>query len=97
MGSQINDTSTSAHAHDTISDPVLRRVCGEFLEMPGLRITAQEAQRLWNLDEPTCRRVLEFLVDVNFLYRPGRGTYMRLADTPNVGRRTFRNGPGAEK
>ena len=30
---------------------VVRRVRGEFLEMPGLRLTAQQARRLWRLDE----------------------------------------------
>jgi hypothetical protein len=32
-----------------ISD-ALRRVKGEYLEMPGLRLTPAQAQRLWGLD-----------------------------------------------
>ena len=31
-------------------DDVLQRIQGEFVEMPGLRLTAAQAQRLWGLD-----------------------------------------------
>ena len=30
---------------------MLRRIQGEFREMPGLRLTCRQAQRLWNLDQ----------------------------------------------
>ena len=64
-----------------ITDALIQRVCGEFLEMPGLRLTRQQARRLWGLDEPTCRQVLDFLVDARFLARPERdGAYSRLTD-----------------
>jgi hypothetical protein len=64
-----------------ITDALLQRVCGEFLEMPGLRLTSQQARRLWGLDEPTCREVLDFLVEAKFLAGPGRGSaYSRLSD-----------------
>jgi hypothetical protein len=63
-----------------VNGALLQRVYGEFLEMPGLRLTCQQAQRLWGLDERTCLEVLESLVDVKFLCRPGHGLYMRLAD-----------------
>ena len=46
---------------------LLRRIQGEFLEMPGLRLTCRQAQRLWNLDELICEAVLAALVDVHFL------------------------------
>ena len=63
-----------------VSDLVLRRVYSEFLEMPGLRLTCQQAQRLWNLDEATCLALLEFLVETKFLCRTGRGMYARLTE-----------------
>jgi hypothetical protein len=63
-----------------VDDALLQRVCGEFLEMPGLRLTSQQAQRLWGLDESACVELLEFLVDAKFLCRPGQGVYMRLTD-----------------
>ena len=48
-------------------EQMLRRVQGEFLEMPGLRLTCQQAQRLWNLDALVCESILAALVDVRFL------------------------------
>ena len=45
------------------TDDVLRRVQGEFLEMPGLRLTEPQARRLWGLDAASCGRLAR---------RPGR-------------------------
>lgn len=69
-------------AHDQVTDVVLQRVYGEFLEMPGLKLTAAQAQRLWGLDEQTCLRLLEFLVDARFLSRSTHGAYSRCTDGP---------------
>lgn len=71
----------TAQSPTRITDALLQRVYGEFLEMPGLRLTCRQAQRLLGLDEPTCREVLGFLVDAKFLARPDHdGTYSRLTD-----------------
>jgi hypothetical protein len=67
-------------AHSAVDETLLRRVYAEFLEMPGLRLTRQQAQRLWGLDESTCLQLLESLVEAKFLYRPARGIYARLTD-----------------
>ena len=48
-------------------DDVLRRIQGEFLEMPGLRLTTSQAQRLWGLDREICETVLQSLVSEKFL------------------------------
>ena len=64
----------------TLDEALLQRMYSEFLEMPGLRLTCQQAQRLWGLDERTCAELLEFLVDVKFLHQPGHGMYTRLTD-----------------
>lgn len=64
----------------TLTDEVLSRICGEYLEMPGLRLTRQQAQRLWGLDEATCVQVLEFLVEVKFLQRSEAGSYARCGE-----------------
>ena len=60
--------------------PWVQRVSAEFLEMPGLRLTCQQAQRLWGLDESVCRQLMERLVDAKFLYRTGQGMYTRLTN-----------------
>jgi hypothetical protein len=70
----------SARSHAKIDDLLLQRVYGEFLEMPGLRLTCQQAQRLWGLDEQTCRNLLDFLVEVKFLCRPDSAAYARATD-----------------
>ena len=72
--------SMTTHTRNTVNDLLLQRVYSEFLEMPGLRLTCKQAQRLWGLDEQSCMELLEFLVDAKFLCRPGHGAYSRLSD-----------------
>jgi hypothetical protein len=60
------------------TDEVLRRVQGEFLEMPGLRLTEAQARRLWGLDEVSCGALLGALVDAKFLFRTHDGAFMRI-------------------
>lgn len=67
-------------AGSAADDALLARVYAEFLEMPGLRLTCQQAQRLWGLDNATCLKLLELLVDAKFLRRLGHGMYTRLTD-----------------
>lgn len=67
-------------ARSTSSEPLLRRVRGEFLEMPGLRLTCEQAQRLWGLDHETCASLLNSLVDLKFLIRGSDGKYTRLTE-----------------
>lgn len=63
-------------------DQILERMCGEYLEMPGLRLTCRQAQRLWGLDESTCVELLQALLDVGFLRQTRDGTFARSADGP---------------
>ena len=72
----------SAHRPASVTDQMLHRARGEYLEMPGLRLTQRQAQRLWGLDEETCTGLLEFLVESKFLRRSGAGASGRLADGP---------------
>lgn len=60
------------------TDDVLRRVQGEFLEMPGLRVTEAQARRLWGLDAAACDALLGALVDANFLFKTRDGAFMRV-------------------
>jgi len=59
-------------------DEVLQRIQGEFVEMPGLRLTGAQAQRLWGLDRDVCEALLGALVDARFLKQTRDGSYMRL-------------------
>jgi hypothetical protein len=53
------------------------RVRGEFIEMPGMKLTSQQAQRLWGLERGICERVLSNLVSEGFLEITGDGGYKR--------------------
>jgi hypothetical protein len=56
---------------------VVRRIRGEFLEMPGLRLTPEQARRLWRLDERSCDAALDALVDARFLAKTRDGAFVR--------------------
>jgi hypothetical protein len=60
------------------NEEILSRVRGEFLEMPGMRLTEAQARRLWNLDPASCRALLSALVDSKFLFQTPDGAFMRL-------------------
>jgi hypothetical protein len=60
-------------------ESVVRRIRGEFREMPGLRLTPAQAMRLWGLERDTCTTVIEQLVASAFL-RWTRGGAIALAD-----------------
>jgi hypothetical protein len=64
----------------TSTDQILRRIRAEYLEMPGLRLTLAQAQRLWGLEAHTCLQLLESLTTAGFLVQKDNGTYGRLTD-----------------
>jgi len=66
----------------TVSEEIRRRICAEYIEMPGLLLTQAQAQRMWSLDAETCNQVLESLTDEKFLYRRIDGMYGRWCDAP---------------
>ena len=59
-------------------EDIVRRVRGEFLEMPGLRLTEPQARRLWALEPSLCSAVLSELVDNGFLLRTRDGAFVRV-------------------
>ena len=63
-------------------DDVLQRIQGEFVEMPGLRLTAAQAQRLWGLDRSVCEELLSALVNANFLSQTRDGSFIRTDGGP---------------
>ena len=50
---------------------------GEFLEIPGLRLTSDQIQRLWGLHRDVCAAVLEDLLHQHFLQLTADGHYVR--------------------
>jgi hypothetical protein len=59
-------------------EDVLQRIQGEFVEMPGLRLTPAQAQRLWGLDRDVCDALLGALVEARFLARTRDGAFVRV-------------------
>jgi hypothetical protein len=60
------------------TEEVLRRVQGEFLEMPGLRLTRAQARRLWGLEAAICDALLGALFDAKFLFKTRDGAFMKV-------------------
>lgn len=50
-------------------------VDAEFREMPGLRVTPAQAQRLWHLSPEECGDVLDYLTREGRLQRDRSGQY----------------------
>jgi hypothetical protein len=63
---------------------LLSRIRAEYLEMPGLRLTVPQAQRLCGGEDGSCQAVLDRLVDERFLCRRPDGSYARLTDGPHM-------------
>jgi hypothetical protein len=60
-------------ARGEAGDPALQRlsqrVRAEFLEMPGLRLTADQARRLFGIPDDLCQRILLTLIADGVLLR----------------------------
>ena len=63
---------TTAALHE-----LLQRIEREYREMPGLSVTAPQAQRLWGVDSMTCGYVLMTLIQRGVLRRTANGTFVR--------------------
>ena len=63
------------------SEALVRRVRGEYHEMPGLGLTFDQACRLWHVDRATCAAVLARLTEENFLHRTRDGRYIAFPST----------------
>ena len=76
MVTSARDTATTTR---TVRD-VLLRVQGEYRDMPGLKLTEPQAQRLLGIDYDTCTVVLTTLIERRFLRRTTNGLYVRAWD-----------------
>jgi hypothetical protein len=71
--------------HSDHIDTLLARIRGEYLEMPGLRLSAAQAGRLWGLEAARCDALLAALVDNGFLRRWPDGTFARASADLSAG------------
>ena len=63
----------------TIED-VIQRVRAEYAEMPGMRLTTEQVQRLCGIEQNICQMVLDTLVDARFLCVTTGGHYARVTE-----------------
>jgi hypothetical protein len=56
----------------------LQIIRGEFTEVPGLRLTKKQVQRLWGLDPQTCDELIGLLVAAKFLRQTDDSSYVRV-------------------
>jgi hypothetical protein len=61
-------------------EEVTDRVRAEYLEMPGMRLKAEQVQRLCGIEQRTCQAVLDTLLDAKFLCVKPDGHYARLTE-----------------
>ncbi len=59
------------------NEELLKRIRGEFLEMPGLALTARQAERFWGLDSDRCQALLGVLIQSGFLTLTRHGAFIR--------------------
>jgi hypothetical protein len=64
---------------DTNMDARERLIRAEYQEMPGLKLTAAQASRFWNLGPADSKTLLDTLVAQGVLVRTHDGHYVRLA------------------
>ena len=65
----------TACSHERILD----RLRGEFREMPGMRLTLEQVQRLCGIEPPLCKLALQTLVEEKFLRLGSDGAYVLYA------------------
>ena len=56
-------------------DSSLDAILGVFAHAPGLRLTRQQACRVWALDDARCQGMFDALVDAGFLRMGADGAY----------------------
>lgn len=68
--------------HDDHFDEQTERIRAEYREMPGLKLTAAQASRFWNLGPEQGQILLDALAAQGALLRTRDGHYVLLAGSP---------------
>jgi hypothetical protein len=68
---------TESTMNKPVAPQIIQRIRAEYLEMPGLSLSAAQVQRLCGVDSALCESVLEALVESGFLARRSDGVYGR--------------------
>jgi hypothetical protein len=62
----------------TSTTRLVERIREEYAAMPGLKLTREQACRLWGVGHETCAAALEALLSEGFLHQTGTGKYVTL-------------------
>ena len=74
--------SSAEPQRELADEALLRRIAVEYEEMPCLRLTFAQAQRLFGLRQEACIAVLDTLVARGVLRRDAQGMYVRNGGSP---------------
>ena len=77
MSATTLECEPSARVSQTDLRKLAELIRGEYLELPGLSLTAPQVQRLWNLDRDTCECLLDAMVRDRFLRQTADAQYVR--------------------
>jgi hypothetical protein len=72
---ECRTTTVTPESSTLLIELVAARIKSEYREMPGLRLTLPQAQRLFGLDAIACSLALEQLTRDRFLFRTSDGKF----------------------
>jgi hypothetical protein len=80
----VTNNIASTDARQRRIENLVMRIEGVFLDDPELRLTVDEAQHRFGVDEITCEAILEALVDSTVLFKTSDRAYGRLIPHVNA-------------
>jgi hypothetical protein len=60
------------------TERLVDRIRAEYLALPGLKLTRDQACRLWAVDDEHCNAAFDILLSEGFLHRTGTGKFVAL-------------------
>jgi len=57
---------------------LIRQIRDEYQNMPGLKLTREQACRLWAVNNETCDAAIDALLEEGFLHTTGTGKFIAL-------------------
>jgi hypothetical protein len=64
---------------------LVERIREEYAAMPGLKLTREQACRLWGVGHETCTAALDALLAEGFLHQTGTGKFVALPRPAGIG------------
>ena len=75
---KVSETESETHMEATAEvRNALLRIQTEYMEMPDLKLTSRQAQRLWHLTHDVWETALAVLIGKQFLVKTRDGAYVR--------------------